>query len=165
MTKLNLSLISSLLLVSCADDNHDLHQYIVQVKQKKSSFIEHVYPLNPSTEFKFSESSKRRNPFQPVNHKKMAYLNSPGKHRIKQSLETYPLDVLKFVGTLTQENQTWGLIRQPDSQIVQVRSGDYIGNNGGRILRITTNSLQLREPGKKRSGVKHTPIVNLYIGK
>ena len=91
---------------------------------------------------------------------------APDTKRPKQRLEQFPLDALKFVGTLEQGSSTWGLISLPNGEIVCVRPGDYMGKNFGRILRITDTVLVLEETiraaGKWQ---KKQTIFNLNAGK
>jgi type IV pilus assembly protein PilP len=157
----------SLLLVACSDDNSDLRRYIQQVKQRKTRTIDPIPTFAPLPEFKFSENVNRRNPFKATDQKKTADLYAPDQHRMKQVLEAYPLDALKFVGTLTQDNQIWGLIKQPESQIARVHVGDYMGQNYGRIILIKNNLIKLDETIKGSLGrwEKHLTTLELYTGK
>lgn len=77
----------------------------------------------------------------------------PDSSRIKQGLEAFSLDTLKFVGILSQDNDTWGLIELPDSQIVQVHIGNYVGQNYGYVQAIKNDGIQLEETIKNASGV------------
>lgn len=157
----------ALLLAACSGDNNDLTQYIHQVKQRKSRAIEPIPTFTPLAGFKFPDDENRRNPFKATNQKKHVDPFAPDQRRIKQTLEAYPLDALKFVGTLTQDHETWGLIKQPDSQITRVHVGDYMGQNYGRITMIKNNSIKLEETIKDTSGTweKHITTLELYTGK
>lgn len=155
-------------LVSCSDNNNnDLHEYIQRVKQRELKTITPIPPFSPVSGFKFHDAENRRNPFSVINKKKYVDSFAPDKQRIKQALEAYPLDALKFVGTLIQDDQIWGLIRQPNSQIVHVHIGDYMGQNYGRIIMIKDNSIKLEETIKGSSGgwEKYMTTLDLHIGK
>ncbi len=157
----------SLLLTACSGDNNDLRQYIQHVKQRKTRAIEPIPAFTPLPGFKFPDDENMRNPFKATNQQKRIALFAPDQRRMKQTLEVYPLDALKFVGTLTQDNQTWGLIKQPDSQITRVSIGDYMGQNYGQIRSIKNNSIKLEETIKSSSGTweKHITTLDLYTGK
>lgn len=157
----------SLLLLACSDDNNDLTRYIHQVKSRKTRAIEPLPVFSPLQGFKFPDKEDRRNPFKPTNQKKFVDPFAPDQRRSRQPLEAYPLDALKFVGTLTQDNQVWALIKEPDSQITRARIGDYMGQNYGHILVIKNDSLKLEETIKGSSGKweKHTTTLELYTGK
>ncbi len=86
---------------------------------------------------------------------------------VKQDLEAFSLDTLKFVGILRQSNEIWGLIELPDSQIMRVRMGDYIGQNDGHVRMIKNDFIQLEETIKNRSGMweKHITTLDLNTEK
>ncbi|AWN73753.1 pilus assembly protein PilP [Legionella anisa] len=157
----------SLLLVACSGNNDDLVRYIKEVKHRKTREIEPIPSFAPLPTFKFPDSGNRRNPFKPIAQKKEEVdVNAPDKNRPKEPLETYPLDALKFVGTLTQGNEIWALIKLPSSDITHVGIGNYMGQNYGRVVSITNNAIQLIET-TQTSGKweKHKITLELYTGK
>ncbi|MCW8444287.1 pilus assembly protein PilP [Fluoribacter gormanii] len=157
----------SLLLAACSSSNDDLVRYIHEVKFRKTRDIEPIPSFTPLPTFKFPDNSNRRNPFKPMAQKKTEVdANAPDKNRPKEPLEAYPLDALKFVGTLTQGNEIWALIKLPDKNITHVRIGNYMGQNYGRIVSIKNSSIQLIET-TQTSGKweKHTTTLELYTGK
>lgn len=81
-------------------------------------------------------------------------------------MESFPLDALKFVGTLKKDNEIWALIRQPEGQISRVKVGDYMGQNYGRIILIKNELIKLEETVQK-SGKweKQFTTINLDTGK
>lgn len=64
--------------------------------------------------------------------------------RRKEALEAYPLDAMSMVGSLIKDGQPVALIRA-DKMLYQVRVGSYMGQNYGRITRITETELTVRE--------------------
>jgi len=70
---------------------------------------------------------------------------APDQNRPKMPLEKFPLDALKFVGTLKDGSMKWGLIAEPGGRIVRVKPGDYMGENYGKILQISDDALVLQE--------------------
>lgn len=159
--------ICSLLLVACSSDNDDLRQYINEVKHRKTREIEPIPTFSPLPTFKFPDNGDRRNPFKPITQKKeQVDVNAPDKNRRKEPLEAYPLDALKFVGTLRQGSELWALIKLPSSDITHVRIGNYIGQNYGRIVSIKNDSIQLIET-TQTSGKweKRRTTIELYTGK
>ncbi|QKV54292.1 pilus assembly protein PilP [Comamonas antarctica] len=65
-------------------------------------------------------------------------------NRRKEPLEAMPLDAMAMVGSLQKQGQPTALIKV-DQLLYQVRVGNYLGQNYGKVLRITENSVQLRE--------------------
>lgn len=157
----------SLLLAACSGNNDDLVRYINEVKHRKTRDIEPIPSFAPLPTFKFPDNGNRRNPFKPMTEKKPEMdVNAPDQNRSKEPLEAYPLDALKFVGTLRQGNEIWALIKLPSSDITHVRIGNYMGQNYGRIVSIKNNSIQLMET-TQTSGKweKHKTTIELYTGK
>jgi len=60
-------------------------------------------------------------------------------------LEAFSLDSLRMVGTLTDHEGLWGLVRTKDGTIHSVRVGNYMGQNYGRIVRILEDRIELME--------------------
>jgi type IV pilus assembly protein PilP len=71
-------------------------------------------------------------------------LIAPELNRRKQPLEAYPLDTMAMVGSLDRNGQLIALVRV-DNLLYQVRSGQYLGQNYGRITRISETEIVLRE--------------------
>lgn len=71
-------------------------------------------------------------------------LIEPELNRRKQPLEAYPLDTMLMVGSLNQQGQLVALVKV-DALLYQVRPGSYLGQNYGRVTRITETEIVLRE--------------------
>ncbi len=68
----------------------------------------------------------------------------PDTNRRREPLEAYPLEALKMVGVLKQK-EFFGLIRTPDNNLFQVKTGNYLGQNFGRITAVSDGSIKLKE--------------------
>lgn len=66
--------------------------------------------------------------------------------RRKEPLEQFPLDGMVMVGSLTEpkSNRQYALLKV-DSLLYQVRLGDHLGQNFGKVTRITETEVALRE--------------------
>ncbi|MDM0011393.1 pilus assembly protein PilP [Variovorax sp. J22P168] len=71
-------------------------------------------------------------------------LIAPELARRKEALESFPLDSMAMVGSLSRNGQPVALI-SVDKLLYQVRVGNYLGLNYGRITRIGETELGLRE--------------------
>jgi type IV pilus assembly protein PilP len=71
--------------------------------------------------------------------------------RRKEPLEAYPLDSMSMVGSLSKQGRPYALLRV-DGLLYQVKPGDYIGQNYGRVLRIGDTDLALREVVQDAAG-------------
>lgn len=65
-------------------------------------------------------------------------------NRRREPLEAYPLDALTMVGSLVRGGRQYALLKA-DNLLYQIKVGDYIGQNYGRITRITETEIALRE--------------------
>jgi len=65
-------------------------------------------------------------------------------NRRKEPLEAYPLDSMSMVGSVNKQGQPFALLRV-DNLLYQVKMGDYLGQNYGRITRIAETEIALRE--------------------
>jgi len=75
----------------------------------------------------------------------------PDLQRRREWLESFPLDTLKMVGTLSNAGQNAALL-QADKAIVQVRVGAYLGQNMGRVTSISEDAIELKEIVQDASG-------------
>jgi len=64
--------------------------------------------------------------------------------RRKQPLEAFPLDTMSMVGSLNRAGQLVALVKV-DQLLYQVTQGSYLGQNYGRVLKISENEINLRE--------------------
>jgi type IV pilus assembly protein PilP len=71
-------------------------------------------------------------------------LVKPELVRRKEPLESLPLDTMAYVGSLVQDGKPVAMVRV-NGLIYQVRAGNYLGQNYGRVMRITEAELSLRE--------------------
>ena len=72
-------------------------------------------------------------------------------NRRKQPLEAFPLDAMAMVGSVAKAGTPFALLRV-DNLLYQVKAGDYLGQNYGRILRITETEVALREVVQDAAG-------------
>lgn len=128
----------------------DLEDYVNQVKAREKSAIEPLPEIKTVETFVF-DPSNLRNPFVPTETNEepveVAGQNGirPDLVRPREELESYTLDTLRMVGTVTMASNLWGLIQANDGTIHRVRNGNYIGQNHGKIIRILENQIELLE--------------------
>lgn len=65
-------------------------------------------------------------------------------NRRKEPLEAVPLDAMTMVGSLNKKGELTALVKV-DQLLYQVRLGNYLGQNYGKIIRISENTIELRE--------------------
>ena len=70
---------------------------------------------------------------------------SPDFNRRREELEGFTLDAIRMVGILEQSGVTWGLVKTKEGTIHRVKTGNYMGQNHGRINQITEDKIELTE--------------------
>jgi type IV pilus assembly protein PilP len=65
-------------------------------------------------------------------------------NRRKEPLEFFTLDGMSMVGSVTKQGRPFALLRV-DNLLYQVKIGDYLGQNYGKITKITETEIALRE--------------------
>jgi type IV pilus assembly protein PilP len=71
-------------------------------------------------------------------------LVAPELKRRKEPLEAMPLDSMGMVGVMDKNNQKVALVKV-DNLLYQVKVGNYLGQNYGRITRISESEITMRE--------------------
>jgi type IV pilus assembly protein PilP len=95
---------------------------------------------DPFSNQKLTQALKRESAQSTSN----AGLVAPELSRRKEPLESYPLDSMQMVGSLIKEGLPVALLRV-DNLIYQVRPGNYLGQNYGKILKVGETDVVLRE--------------------
>jgi type IV pilus assembly protein PilP len=83
----------------------------------------------------------RRDSAQNVSN---AALVAPELARRKEPLEAFPLDTMALVGSLIRAGQPVALVKV-DNLLYQVKVGNYLGPNYGRVMKIDETEVTLRE--------------------
>lgn len=158
-------------LAGCAnDDVSDLTQYIRQVKEKPKVAIPPLPEIKIVEPFLFNPDGLR-DPFRPV---EMAEEDisldiaagvgiRPDTSRRKEELESYSLDTLRMVGTLTMKGGYWALVKASDGTIHRVQKGYHLGRNYGEIIRILENKIELMEIVPDTPGAWREQIATLAL--
>jgi len=96
--------------------------------------------IEPFSNQKLTQALKRELDRSSTN----SALITPELARRKESLEAYPLDTAVMVGSLNKSGYLVALLRI-DNLLYQARVGNYLGQNYGRITKVTETGLTLRE--------------------
>ncbi|MCH9698111.1 MAG: pilus assembly protein PilP [Gammaproteobacteria bacterium] len=138
-------------LFGCAQQEYsDLHQYVNEVKSRPPVALKPLPEMQAVIAYEFIPEGLR-NPFAPfkaeVDAVDMPLYSGvrPDASRPKEELETFALDSLRMTGTLEQNNVVWALVRDTENKIHRVSAGNYMGQNDGRILRVTEDKVELIE--------------------
>jgi len=146
-----LSLGASLTLLSgCSTgDLGDLNQFVAQEKAQPPGFVK---PLPQPQEYESFEYDplELRDPFVPTEQPDEGHVVvnngiSPDLTRNREELEKFPLDSLRMVGTMKQDDAVWALVKGSDGTVHRVKTGNYMGQNYGKITGISDVKIELIE--------------------
>lgn len=145
-----LMLLTAGLLTACGGDMDDLDRYINEIKARPGGRIDPLPEIKPYEVFTYAADAEgMRSPFVPDAPQAVAggSINDtrPDPDRSREYLESFPLDSLRMVGTLELSGTNFGLVQTSDGLIHRVVPGNYIGQNDGRIVRVTESEIELVE--------------------
>ncbi len=146
---IGLLLIAFTLLGGCSKDMSDLEQYRDKTLAKPGGPIEPLPQIKPYETFTYV-AGERRSPFRPDERSAGPVGGGnnglrPDPNRKREFLEDFPLDSLRMVGTLNMRGELIGLVQDPEGLIHQVRTGNYAGQNHGRIVALDDSEIKIVE--------------------
>jgi len=152
--RISLSLMALLGLNACDQGLGDLQIFVDQTKAKPPGRVEPIPPFVPYQNFEYT-TQNLRDPFKLVDFRRpepedesiiaTASGLRPDIDRVREPLEDFPLDTLRFKGTVTKNDTKWGLIFAPDNTVHRVLESNYLGQNHGRIIALSDVEIQLTE--------------------
>jgi type IV pilus assembly protein PilP len=143
------------LLVGCTSNSEDeLRHWIVEERNltrpkvapipAPKQFVPEAYTntvaIEPFSSVKLTQALKRESSQAVTN----GALVAPELARRKEPLEAFPLDTMSLVGSLTRGGQPVALLKV-DSLLYQVKLGSYLGQNYGKVTKISETQVTLRE--------------------
>ncbi len=145
-------------LAGCGAELDELNQWM---EQQKREVKPSVTPLAPPRKFD-PQPYAAADAVDPFSNQKLAValkrderapssLLAAELNRRKEPLEAYPLDSMSMVGSIDKLGKPYALLRV-DGLLYQVKPGDYVGQNYGRILKISEIDMVLREVVQDAAG-------------
>lgn len=135
---------------------------LAEPKQFKPQPYTEESGTEPFNQIKLTQALKRDSVQQATNAKLIA----PEMARRKEPLEAFPLDTMAMVGSLNKTGTPTALLRI-DNLLYQVRVGNYLGQNYGKIINISETAIQLREIVQDATGdwIERITTLELQEGK
>ena len=138
-------------LAACGGDQQELQEWM---EQQRREVKPNVKPLNPPKKFD-PERYAMASAVEPFSIQKLTValkqearqpnsLLAAELNRRKEPLEAYPLDSMSMVGSMNKKGAPYALLKV-DNLLYQVKTGDYVGQNYGKITKITETEIALRE--------------------
>ena len=137
-----------------ASREDDIRQWMVEERNQTRP---KVAPLPAPKQFK-PEAYTNSSAMEPFSNQKLTQalqrdssqsasngaLVAPELKRRKESLEAMPLDTMSLVGSISKAGQPVALVKV-DNLLYQVKLGNYLGQNYGKVTKITETEITLRE--------------------
>lgn len=140
-----------LALAGCGGETQELQDWMDQQRREVRPSVQPLAPPKKFNPVPYA-NGQQVDPFS--NQKLSVALKQEAKQpnsmlaaemsRRKEPLESFPLDAMAMVGSVSKAGAPVALLRV-DNLLYQVKAGDHLGQNYGRILRITETEVVLRE--------------------
>ena len=139
------------LLAGCSADHDELRGWMEQQRREAKP---NVPPLQPPKRFD-PQPYTAAQAVEPFSTQKLTVAlkqeaRQPNSilaaelNRRKEPLEANPLDSMSMVGSVNRQGKPFALLRV-DALLYQVKVGDYLGHNYGRITKIDETEIAMRE--------------------
>lgn len=141
-----LTLALLLCLGGCGAGIDELREQVAEIKARPGERIEPLPEIKPYEAFVYNAAGMR-SPFVPSAPARndLASAVRPDVKRPREFLEQFPLDTMQMVGTLNQQGKTFGLVQGRDGLVHRVLPGNYMGQNDGRVVSITSSRISIIE--------------------
>jgi type IV pilus assembly protein PilP len=138
-------------LAACTGEQEELQQWMDQQKREVKPSVQ---PLSPPKKFD-PQPYLALTGVDPFSTQKLTVAlkqeaRQPNSmlaaeiNRRKEPLEAYPVDSMSMVGSVVKQGRQYALLKV-DNLLYQVKVGDYLGQNYGKITKITETDISLRE--------------------
>jgi len=175
MTILRLLLVTLSILVigGCGASKEDeIHNWMVEERNQTRPQVKAIDAPKPFV----PESYTNGQTVEPFNMQKLAQalrqdsaqtaanaaLVAPELARRKEPLEAFPLESMAMVGSLQRAGQPVALVKV-DSLLYQVKIGNYLGTNYGKVTKISETEITMREIAQDGVGEWAERIATLQL--
>jgi type IV pilus assembly protein PilP len=151
--KKNLLFVAALALAACAGDEHsDLKQELGQLTKDFRGRVDALPQVKPYEPVPYTAEGQI-DPFRPQRIDVAQRKLSPNannsrlekeRDRPKEPLEAFPLESIQMMGTITQDRETFALVKAGPN-LYRVRKGNYLGQNFGVVTGIDESQITLKE--------------------
>ncbi len=143
-----LSVVALTMMTACnQNDYSDLETFIHGSGDGLQGRIDPLPEVRPHQFFTY-QAFDIPSPFVPRKNDQAQNITSgiqPDLNRHKEVLESYPLESLSMVGSLQQQEIIFALIKSPDGTLHRVKTGNHLGQNFGKINKISEAEVKVSE--------------------
>lgn len=141
-------------MLACTPANQEVHEWMADQRRQTTPKVSPISPPKRYLPLAYAQGSA----VDPFDNQKLTQalrrdttmgspsvaLVAPELNRRKEPLEAYPLDAMVMVGSLLRGSERVALVRV-NQLLYQVRPGNYLGQNYGRVTKVGEHELALRE--------------------
>ena len=125
-------------IIACKGKYDDLQAYVQQLQSAKAPPVtDEIEKMHLPTAIVY-QSGNLRSPF-------MESASFTGRNAFHSPLFSYPLNMMRFIGTITKDDQLQAYIWMPDNKVYQFKIGDILGNHYGKINAIYPDHIEIIE--------------------
>ena len=140
------------LLAGCGGEEHrDLKQELAQLTKDFRGQVPPLPQVKPYEPVPYTSEgqvdpfrSERIEVAQGSRHSAGQSKLAEHEKRVKEPLEAFPLESIQMLGTITQANETFALVKAGPN-LYRVRKGNYMGQNFGVVTGIDESQITLKE--------------------
>ena len=144
---LPLAVSAGLALAGCGGESHqDLRAWMAEQGKGVKGRLEPLPQVKPYEPFAYN-AFDLPDPFKPrkIEPAKGTNKLAPDLTRRKEALEAFPLESLSMVGTLQKDKIVYALVRTPEKEIYQIRTGNHLGQNFGVVTGVSDGEIKPKE--------------------
>ena len=145
---LKLALIAPFIIIlgACSGNKgDDLDKFMATAANDMGKGVEPLPEVLPYSPLQFNADGTLSDPFKARKASNKSGSLQPNTNRPKEALEAYPLESLKYVGSMSKNKLQYALVKTPDNTIQQVKMGNYIGPNFGLVTEINEGAIEIKE--------------------
>ncbi|MGH8518029.1 MAG: pilus assembly protein PilP [Panacagrimonas sp.] len=148
-----LAMAAAAALAGCGGDEHgDLKEELNQLTKDLRGRVDPLPQVRPYEPVPYTAEGQI-DPFRPERIEVAQSRGAPSasaslideqKKRPPEPLEAFPLESIQMLGTITQEKETFALVKAGPN-LYRVKKGNYMGQNFGVITAIDEGAIRLKE--------------------
>lgn len=127
------------------EEGDDLDQYMRDATKGVKPRVKPLPEVQPYMALQYNADGTLVDPFRARKAVSKSGVLQPNLNRPREPMEAYPLESLKYVGLLSKSKLIYALLKTPDESVQQVKLGNYVGQNFGRVTQITDGEVVLTE--------------------
>lgn len=125
----------------------DLHSFFEKEQRRTPPSVPPLPKIKKYVAYDYSASGLRA-PFTPLVRFQETAISGksvvPDLDRPKEHLEQFAIEELSMVGSLSNNDRMYALVKAPDS-VHRIRVGNFLGRNHGKVISVDEVSIRLVE--------------------